>query len=290
MRLLSFGSINRDIVYHVDHIVREKETISCRDVTAGIGGKGLNQSIALSRAAGGACLAARIGEKNGDILDFLHRQNVDTHFMEVCPQETGHAIIQVDQAGQNSIIVVPGANAGFTPEYIGRVFAEFRGGAVVLQNEINLIPEIIKKAHEANNLILFNPSPFSDEILKSYPLELVDLFVVNEVEGCAMTGERDPEKILRVLRKNYPSSGIVLTLGADGSWFSDRKNTVFQPIFQVEVVDTTAAGDTFLGYFLSKYVETADPKLALKIATRAAAIAVSRPGAAASIPFPEELV
>lgn len=289
MKLLSFGSANRDIVYHVDHIVREKETISCRDVTAGIGGKGLNQSIALSRAAGSAYLAARICEKDGEILDFLHAQNVDTRFVEICPEETGHAIVQVDRDGQNSIIVVPGANAGFTQDYVGRVFAEFRGGAVVLQNEINLIPEIMKKAHEAGNLVLFNPSPFSEEILKDFPLELVDIFVVNEVEGCAMTGEQEPEKILLTMRETYPASKIVLTLGAEGSCFADRQGTVCQPAVPAEVVDTTAAGDTFLGYFLSSYARTADPKEALRLAARAAAVTVSRPGAAASIPFFEEL-
>ncbi|HXK77955.1 MAG TPA: ribokinase [Oscillospiraceae bacterium] len=289
MNLLSFGSVNKDIVYHVDHIVREKETISCRNMTMGIGGKGLNQSIALSRAAGSACLAARVCEKDGELLVFLHAQNVDTRFVEICPERTGHAIIQVDQNGQNSIIVAPGANAGFTPEYVGRVFDEFRNGAVVLQNEINLIPEILKKAHEAGNLVLFNPSPFSDAILREYPLELVDIFVVNEVEGGAMTGEREPEKILRAMLEAYPSSKTVLTLGAEGSYFADRRGTIYQSAFPAEVADTTAAGDTFLGYFLSSYTKTSDPKEALRLASRAAAIAVSRPGAAASIPFFEEL-
>jgi len=289
MNLLSFGSANRDLVYHVDHIVREKETISCRDVTTGIGGKGLNQSIALSRAGGGAYLAARICEKDGDILDFLHTQNVDTRFVEICAEETGHAIIQVDKNGQNSIIVVPGANAGFTQSYVDRVFAEFHGGAVVLQNEINLIPEIMKKASEAGNMILFNPSPFSGEILAKYPLELVHIFVVNEVEGGAMTGETGPEEILRALLDAYPAAKIVLTVGADGSWFADRHGALFQPIFPAEVVDTTAAGDTFLGYFLSSYAESPDPERALRLASRASAITVSRPGAAASIPFPGEL-
>lgn len=289
MKLLSFGSANRDLVYRVDHIVREKETVSCPDVTAGIGGKGLNQSIALSRAGGGAYLAARICEKDGDILDFLHTQNVDTRFVEICAEETGHAIIQVDKNGQNSIIVVPGANAGFTRSYVDRVFAEFHGGAVVLQNEINLIPEIMKKARAAGNVILFNPSPFSGEILTDYPLELVDIFVVNEVEGGAMTGQTEPKDILIALLESYPAAKIVLTVGANGAWFADRRGSVFQPIFPAEVIDTTAAGDTFLGYFLSSYAESFDPELALRVASKASAIAVSRPGAAASIPFPGEL-
>ena len=148
--------------------------------------------------------------------------------------------------------------------------------------------EVMRKAAEKGLAIIFNPSPVSREML-SYPLETVSWFLLNEIEGEALTGETDPGRILDVLAKKFPNGSVVLTLGANGAWAMDRGQRFFQPAFEVQAVDTTAAGDTFTGFFLAGISSGMPIPDALRRAAFASSIAVSRKGAADSIPTAEEV-
>ncbi len=283
-RVLSFGSLNLDLVYQVDHIVRPGETIDASDVQTHCGGKGLNQSIALARAGADVAHAGIVGEDGQALLDALAGAGVDTGRVRTEPGKSGHAIIQVDAAGQNSIVLFGGSNRRVTQAYIDEALDGYGAGDVILlQNEVNMLPEIVSSAAARGMRVVLNPSPF-DARVGECDLGLVWLFFVNEIEGEQLTGESDPERILDVFSRRYPDAIVVLTLGADGAiaQFGDRR--IAQPAVPAHVVDTTGAGDTFTGFFLAEYLRAGDVARALLVAAQASSIAVSRPGAAPSIP------
>lgn len=288
MKVLNFGSLNIDMVYSVDHVVRPGETTASAELRYFCGGKGLNQSVALARAGVEVCHAGCVGADGGRLISLLLDNGVDTSLVTKSESPSGHAIIQVDRDGQNSILLFGGANMEITPEQIENAVGNFSaGGRLFLQNEINGISEIIGAAHERGLEIVFNPSPFGAEIL-SYPLENIDWFVVNETEAEELTGETEPEKILGAFSQKFPRASVLLTLGADGAFCRTKDGTFYCKIFSVPVVDTTAAGDTFLGFFFAM-LDRFGAERALKIASAASAVAVSRPGASASIPTLDEV-
>ena len=159
---------------------------------------------------------------------------------------------------------------------------------MIFQNELDGSPAFMRKAADAGLVIIFNPSPMEDAVF-SYPLDRVSWFIVNEIEGGALTGETEPERILDAMQTKYPHAGVVLTLGSEGAWAMRGEERVFQPAFPVRAVDTTAAGDTFMGYFVNGMLRGEPLKTVLARAAKASTIAVSRPGAAVSIPTVEEV-
>lgn len=282
-KFLNFGSLNQDMVYSVDHTVRPGETTASSKLEFFCGGKGLNQSIALARAGAKVFHAGCVGSDGERLLEKLKENGIDTSFIKKCDMPSGHAIIQVDKNGQNSILLFGGANKQIDEEQIAKVLSDFKAGdKLFLQNEINAVDKIITAASEKDMEIVFNPSPFGEEIL-SYPLDKITWFVVNETEANELTDESDPDIILSVFSEKYPSAKILLTLGSDGSVCKANGKVYHQKIFNVPVVDTTAAGDTFLGFFFA-LVDTHGIDGALKYASAASAVAVSRSGASSSIP------
>lgn len=282
-KFLNFGSLNQDMVYSVDHTVRPGETTASSKLEFFCGGKGLNQSIALARAGAKVFHAGCVGSDGERLLEKLKENNINISLIKRCDMPSGHAIIQVDKNGQNSILLFGGANKQIDEEQIAKVLSDFKAGdKLFLQNEINAVDKIITAASEKDMEIVFNPSPFGDEIL-SYPLDKITWFVVNETEANELTDESDPDIILSVFSEKYPSAKILLTLGSDGSVCKANGKVYHQKIFNVPVVDTTAAGDTFLGFFFA-LVDTHGIDGALKYASAASAVAVSRSGASSSIP------
>ncbi|MDE6168909.1 MAG: ribokinase, partial [Acetatifactor sp.] len=230
-----------------------------------------------------------VGPDGEALVETLRNAGVDTRLIRRVEEVTGHAVIQVDSRGDNSIILYAGANARVTTGQIDQVLEEFApGDYLILQNEINRVGEIIEKAFDKGMLIVLNPSPMNEEIRK-LPLEKVSFFLLNEIEGEELTGKREPGEILDELLIRYPHARIVLTLGGKGSVYADREKRIHQDIYKVEAVDTTAAGDTFTGYFISTLIRTGSCREALDMAARASAIAVSRQGAAPSIPALDEV-
>jgi len=285
MKIFVFGSLNIDHTYHVPHMLRTGETLSSTRYTKNVGGKGFNQAVALSRAGADVCFAGAIGADGVFLTDYLRECGVDTSCVHQIDEPTGHAIIPVDAQGNNAILLFGGANQKITNEMIeGTLSKAKQGDWILLQNEINEGDRIIRAAHKKGMQIILNPSPVSSALL-NWPLELVSWLILNEVEGEDITGKHDPQAILSELLRRYPACRIVLTLGEKGSVYADANYRHEQEICPCKAVDTTAAGDTFTGYFLQAAAQGKSIPDALRLAAKAAAIAVSRPGAAASIPM-----
>lgn len=289
MKIVNFGSLNIDHVYSVDHFVRPGETLSTRQYRQFAGGKGANQSIALARAGAEVYHAGKIGQDGLWLRERLVESGVKTDYLQVTDQPTGHAIIQVTPDGENSILLHPGANHAITPRDAERVLINFSpGDCLLLQNEISAVPDILRVASALGLRIIFNPAPMHPDV-KSYPLKLVDILIINELEGRELAGELDPDAVLEGLNRQFPKAAKVLTLGARGVLFAEKKTRLRVPAVKVKAVDTTGAGDAFIGYFVAEICRRTGVEAALKLACKAAAICVTRPGATDSIPKRSEL-
>lgn len=289
MRVLNFGSLNIDHVYQVDHVVRPGETIPSGGYQIFAGGKGANQSAALARAGAAVFHAGRVGPEGAWLVEKLAGLGVAMEFTLAGDTPTGHALIQVDTAGRNAIVLFPGANQELTPSQVDTALASFGAGdLLVLQNETNLVPYLIEGAKARGLRVCLNPAPFTPQV-NTYPLGLVDILVLNEIEGNGLSGAEDTEGILAGLAGRLPSCQVVLTLGAQGVAFRAPGESFTVPAHPAEVVDTTAAGDTFLGYYLARLAAGSGPRVAVEVAVRAAALCVSRPGAMDSIPRADEV-
>ncbi|WAK01035.1 ribokinase [Methylobacter sp. YRD-M1] len=288
-RVLNFGSINVDHVYTVEHFVRPGETVSCRKYRRFAGGKGLNQSIALAQAGACVCHAGKVGAADAWLKMLMEDKGVDTGFVQPIDGPSGHAIIQVNAEGENSIIIVGGANQLISESDVQSIVADFGSDDYLLvQNEVNAVPQIIQSAKAKGLTVVFNPAPMNAQVL-NYPLELVDILIVNEIEAQALTGESEPDRIGEALSRRFPQTAVVLTLGDKGASYFSSQARFFQPAEKVHAVDTTGAGDTFIGFFLAELIKTSDSEIALQWAARAAAICITRHGAADSIPSRKEL-
>ena len=284
MRILNFGSCNIDYVYSLDHIVRPGETERTSQMEVFPGGKGLNQSIAAARAGADVCHAGFIGEDGDFLRALLHESGVDVSHMQTVEGKNGHAVIQVSTEVENSIFLYPGSNEMLTQSYIDSVLTDFtQNDMVVLQNETNLTDYIVENAFAKGLLVALNPSPCNDRI-KCIDLRKVSYLILNEVEAADLTGCENAEDSMSFFRANYPHLTVVLTCGKQGSTLQNHTEQLHQCAYPVEAVDTTAAGDTFLGYFLSGVANGKTYAQALRSAAAAAALAVTQKGAAPSIP------
>jgi len=290
MKILNFGSLNIDYVYEVDHMVQPGETLRAKSRQVFCGGKGLNQSTALAKAGAQVFHAGIVGQDGSMLLDALKEAGADTSLIKIVEGESSHTFIQVNPEGQNSILFFAGDNLSVTEDYIDEVIGRFDpGDYILLQNELNNTPLIMEKAHKQGLNIVFNPSPIQDAVL-DYPLDLVHIFIVNEIEGSTLSGKSVPEQILASLTQKYPDAHIILTLGEKGAYYVHGKERIFQSAFPVEAVDTTAAGDTFTGFFLAAYTSGKSVKESMELAAKASSIAVTRKGAAPSIPKLSEVI
>ncbi|HIV87023.1 MAG TPA: ribokinase [Candidatus Pygmaiobacter gallistercoris] len=286
MKILNLGSLNIDKVYSVPHFVEAGETLSSTKMETFSGGKGLNQSIALARAGATVYHAGAIGEDGEGLRQLMADAGVHTDYLQTLPVVTGHAVIQLTPKGQNCIIISAGANGELTEAYIDSALSNFEAGDLLLvQNETNNVPYAIRRAKEKGMKVAFNASPISEALLQ-YPLELVDYYLINEVEGKALAGEeaKTNEEILAALKKRFPAAAIVLTVGKDGVLYQFGEERASHGIYDVPVADTTAAGDTFCGYFLACTAKGLPAAEALRMASLASSLAVSKKGAANSIP------
>lgn len=289
MKVINYGSLNYDYVYAVDHMVQAGETLSSASMDTHFGGKGLNQSIALARAGATVYHAGMIGEDGGDLADICKKYGVNTDYITRREGRSGHAVIQVNSKGENCILLFQGANGKNSTEKIQSVLSHAEPGDILLlQNEINLLDEMINESYDRGMKIVLNPSPMNETVL-GCSLDKISLFLLNEVEGGQLTGRAQPEQIADRLRELYPRAEIVLTIGKRGCIYVGKEESCSCGSFSVNAVDTTAAGDTFTGYYVASMLQGKGVKDCLKTASAAAAIAVTRKGAAPSIPGREEV-
>ncbi|MDX2110262.1 MAG: ribokinase [Verrucomicrobiota bacterium] len=289
-RILVYGSVNIDHVYHLDRLVQPGQTFFVDKYRRQAGGKGSNQAIAAARAGASVAFAGLIGADGGFLRDLLRGEGVDVLNLVEIAEPTGHAIIQIDKSGENAIIVYGGANQCVTFDQINFVLSQFQAGDwLIAQNEISANVELLRWAKIRGLRLVVNPAPM-DAIARTLPLELVDILIVNEHEGHDLTGQTEPSAILAALQVRCPQSRIVLTLGGDGVLALADGETIVIPAEKVKPVDTVGAGDTFVGYLTAMLVAGRPFADALKLANRAAGIAVTRPGAADSIPRLDEVL
>ena len=289
MKVLCFGSANLDHVYKVDHFTVPGETQGCLEYNIKCGGKGVNQAIAMAFAGNDTYFAGIIGSDGGLLKDALVDKGVHIDYMKISNKPTGHAIIEVDQSGQNHILLYGVTNKEIDFEYIDEVLSHFsKGDIVVLQNEINNVPYIIERCYEKEMKSFFNAAPY-DIAVKNYPIEKVTWLVVNETEGAALSNEEDYEKIIQTLKQKYPHTHILFTMWKEGSRVLTDKEDIKVEALKVNAVDTTGAGDTYIGYFVRGIVEEIPLLETAQMATKASAIAVTRFGAVDSIPNYEEV-
>ena len=290
MKVLNIGSMNLDYVYQLDHIVQPGETESSSELNVHLGGKGMNQTVALAKAGVEVYHGGMIGEDGHAFLECCKEFGINADYIKQVNTKTGHAIIQIDKNAQNCILLYGGANQQLTAEYVDETLAAFGAEDVLLlQNEINMLPYIVDKAYEKGMQIALNPSPFNEK-LAEVDMAKISIFLMNEVEGNQITGLVDPDEIIAEMLKRFPKARIVLTLGKDGAVYADAEQKHFQPVFPVQAVDTTAAGDTFSGYFLAGLLENLPVPEILKMSAKASSIAVTREGAVPSIPYREEVM
>ncbi len=292
MRFLNYGSVNIDLIFTVDHIVKGGETLQSTSLTRSAGGKGANQSAALAKAGATVFHAGKVGRDGDFLLQLLTSYGVDVSHIRTYDGATGKALIQLDANKQNAIILYSGGNGAITTDEIDQTLEHFGfGDVLVLQNEIVHIDYLIKNAKRRGMKVCMNVAPFDPSAL-SLPLELIDILVVNEIEGAGLANMRqtsDYKAILERLVTRYPASEILLTIGKQGCWYAFKDLRVHHDIYDTPVVDTTAAGDTFIGYYLASIARGCSIRQALQYASKAAGLAVSRPGAMASIPLAEEV-
>lgn len=289
MKILNFGSLNIDKVYSVPYFVQKGETLGITNYAEYAGGKGLNQSISLAKS--GACVyhAGKIGKDGLWLKEKLEKEGVNTEFISEEGSLTGHAIIQVTKEGENNILLFGGANKEITKADIDETLSNFSNEDVlVLQNEISNLKYLVEKANKIGMKIVFNPSPL-DEHIKNIDFSKITYLIMNEIEATYIFGLENLKKTIEHIKKNYPNLKVVITLGERGSIYISKEIKCKQDIFKTNVVDTTAAGDTFLGFFISQILISNNPKKSLEIASKASSIAVSKNGASDSIPSLNQL-
>ena len=274
MKVLNIGSMNLDLVYSVDHIVQPGETEASCALDTFLGGKGLNQSMALAKAGVEVYQGGMIGEDGQVFLDACAEYGVKADYIRTVPGKSGHAVIQRDKNAQNCILLYGGANQMLTEEYVDSVLSDFGADDILLlQNEVNMMPYIVEKAYEKGMQIALNPSPYNEK-LDAVDMKKISIFLLNEVEGNQVTGLTDPDDIIAEMLRRFPAAKIVLTLGKDGAVYADANQKHFQPIFKVQAVDTTAAGDTFTGYFLAGLLNGMPIPKILKMSAKASRQAI----------------
>jgi len=286
MTIWNLGSIHADRVYAVPHIPAPGETLAAARLTNGLGGKGANMSVAAARAAARVAHIGAIGPEGGWTRDRLLEYGVDTRHIATLDIPTGHAIIYVDPAGENNIVVFPGANRAVPEDLIRQALTEAQtGDRLLLQNETNLQAETAALARQMGLSVAYAAAPFSAQATEAI-LPHAAFLILNDVESQQL------QDATGLAPDRLPTADVIVTRGAEGAdWFDNKSHTRHHiPALPVTPVDTTGAGDTFTGYVLAGLDRGLPMRQALDLAARAAALMVTRPGAADAIPDLSEVM
>ncbi len=284
-KLVNLGSLGIDHVYGVERIAQAGETVSSETHHVFPGGKGSNQSIAAARAGADVIHVGRIGADGDMLIKVLSNAGVAVSGIRTSQEPTQHAVIQVDNEGRNAIVIFGGANRTLTQEDRDFAFSQIESGDwLLLQNEVNDVDIILEQAAAHNVPVAFNVAP-ADGREQNYDLKNVNLLIVNEIEAAAIVHEDAPQRAFDTLIERYPDTVVVLTLGKEGGWYGGagepRKS---YKAHKVNAVDETAAGDSFIGYFMAEWLKNQSLEKAIMDANAAGAIAVTKRGAASAIP------
>lgn len=284
MAIYNLGSVNIDYFYTLPHLVRPSETLAAKDFKQGLGGKGANQSVAIARAGGSVKHIGAMHPADRRYFDQLTALNIDTTHLSMSETATGHGIVMVDeQSAENQIVVYPGANFAITEQMVDEgLSAATSSDWALCQNETSQTDYFMKSAKARGMKLCYSAAPFDAE-KTLVMLPLINMLVVNEIEA------KDLESSLHCPITECGVEHVLVTLGSRGVRYIGLEEEFTVPSPSVDAVDTTGAGDTFLGLFLARYDQTADLKESLHFASTGAAIQVTRPGTADAIPSLEEI-
>ncbi|MFD1695571.1 ribokinase [Roseibium aestuarii] len=282
MAILNLGSINVDRAYHLKSLPLPGETVTALSEQIGLGGKGANQSVAIARTGGSVVHLGAIGHGDGWLTDFLQSAKVDTGHVHLRKNvQTGQAFVMVGEDGENSIVLSQGANATLTTSEISAAIATMAAyDWLLFQNETNGIAEAARLARAHGMKVAFAAAPFeASSVLPLLPL--IDLLALNEVEHAQLQAACGDQPI------TLPA--LLVTSGARGARYVDHTQSIAVEALTVTAVDTTAAGDTFLGTFLACLDGGDDVRQSLHYANAAAALKVTLKGAATAIPSRQDV-
>lgn len=294
-RIINLGSLCVDHVYRVDSLVGAGETTASRDHQLFPGGKGLNQSLAASLAGGQVSHVGAVGEDGRFLVELLANHGVDTDNIQVLAGASGHAVIQVTPQGQNAIVIAGGSNHQLSASLIQTTIdAVAPGDWLLLQNEINDVDQILAAAAARNLQVALNVAPV-DGREANYDLAAVKLLIVNEVEAMALAQHRNANiesvaDAFAELQQAIPQSHLVLTQGKQGLRYAHNHRDLSLSAHSVVAVDETAAGDAFIGFLLAAIAQGKAMEIALREACAAGALAVTKAGAATSIPHQKDVL
>jgi ribokinase len=295
-KITVIGSSNTDMICRVPSIPRPGETILGKDFFSVQGGKGANQAVAAARAGGDVTFIACVGNDTfgQQAIEAYQKEGINTSCIQIINGiATGVALINVDDSGENSIAVAPGANSKLSPEMIdGFMQVILKSDIVLMQLEIPLetVYHIARMAHAANIPVVLNPAPA--HIIDKEIMKLLTMVTPNEYEANLLSEvwpeARDEMESAAEIQKQGVRS-VIVTIGSKGAYYLDGESSGNVAGIQVKAVDTTAAGDTFNGYLVVELGKGKTLAQAIAVANRAAAISVTRIGAQPSIPYATEL-
>ncbi len=292
IKIAIVGSINKDVIMQVERHPKPGETLTAAAVSSAFGGKGANQAVAAARLGAEVTMIGAVGEDpiGNEQIEHFKIEGIRTDAIMRCGEPSGVAYITVDTAGENSIILYPGANHQVTVEWVEKNRSYIEDADVILLQleipvEVSLAAAEI--ADKSDTIIIFNPAPVHQ--IPDRLFELTEILPPNETERTLLAGESDPEKAeITLLEKGVKS--VLATMGADGSRYRDAENQFSLPTYlSVKVADTTAAGDSFnaaVAYSIGSGEDIVD---AAAFATAVGSITVSRFGAQTSLPTMEEV-
>ncbi|MDR7869556.1 MAG: ribokinase [Tissierellaceae bacterium] len=290
------GSINMDLVVRCDEIPSVGETLIGKELLQIPGGKGANQAVALAKLNNDVIFLGKIGRDNygHELLQSMNRANINTTYIERENISTGIAIINVDKYGNNNIVVIPGANGEVDKDYLNKnVEAIDRSDIILFQLEIPIetVKEGLKISKKLGKTTILNPAPAAD--LDDEMISNIDILIPNEheLERMSKVVIKDEESLVKAA-KVLLSKGIkeiIVTLGSKGVFYMDHEKHQYFEAYKVDVIDTTAAGDSFIGGFISSYGENKDIVKSINMGQKAASITIQRIGAQSSLPTESEI-
>lgn len=298
-RVIIAGSANMDVVLHVARLPQAGETVLAESFSQHAGGKGLNQAVAAARAGAKSCFIGAVGQDvfGVQLRQVLHQAGVDTKHLTVATQATGMAAIGVDGGGHNQIMVFAGANAAVSATQVMAAAHELAvqpGDVCLAQYEIPLatVSTFFEHAKQNGAMTALNPSPFQFD---KESVALADFLIVNETELAQIADKSLPKipsaDLLRTISATVRQTQqtLIVTLGAAGVWVQSPTEEFMMAAEPAAVVDTTGAGDCFAGYLCASLAAGMSLQQAVQRANKAAALSVTRHGAAQSMPEASEV-
>ena len=284
MPIWNLGSINIDHVYRLDRLPEPGATQAARSYSTGLGGKGANQTVAAARAGARTRHLGAMGQGDDWVIERIRATGACPADIQRLPDEaTGHAIILLDPAGENAIVIHPGANRAIDRDALRRALSGIGpDDTLLLQNETSCQLEAARQARQAGARVIYSAAPFDIDAVRQV-LPHVSILAMNAGEA---------QQLFAALPGDLPVRGLLITRGADGAEYRDLRtgHTYRQAAFRVTAVDTTGAGDTFAGYFAAALDRGDAIPAALRLAAAASALQVTRPGAGDAIPDRDEVL